>query len=79
MVKQQQLLMQSERQERHERKTTRGQTNREENPQRSEREEHDAWREENGSSAADDQGEHAITNDVGRKKQVQERKNKLAS
>ena len=41
MVKQQ-LLMQSERQERHERKTTRGQTNREENPQRSEREEHDA-------------------------------------
>ena len=41
MGKQQQLV-QSERQERHERKTTRGQTNREENPQRSEREEYDA-------------------------------------
>ena len=31
------------------------------------------------SSATDDQGQRAITNDVGRKKQVQVKKNKLAS
>ena len=78
MGKQQQLV-QSERQERHKRKTSRGQTNREENPQRSEREGHDARTEEYGLSAADDQGEHATMDDVGRKKQIQERKHKLAS